>query len=172
MFFRSQSLRCFPAFSSTEERKTVDACAILQQLDNKMSSIQHQILKLREQECTELRDVHVSAEIKDSYHNITKCIKEIQMSIELQVSANMRHVNNTTANLSALCVAQQNTINWQSCIISNWQMQWDYYLRRADKEIGAESQHSAEPRDIQPSEGEWIHLPLDVQTFDDKSEMK
>ena len=176
MFFRSSNTGCFP-LSTSGDRQTLDTHAILQQLDEKMTNIQQCMLKLSDADSMEGRDEHISSKIEKCYSDISTCIKEIKKSIDLQVSANMRHVNNTTSNLSTLCVAQQHTINWQSCALTNWQIWWDAHTRRtgketytharsAGKETYAQDNQDTEPQESLSSQDQWTNIsPLELDTF-------
>lgn len=160
MLTRAGNFQCFPA-APADASRSVDTWQTLREINDKVSEIQKCVLQLPHDDCMELHNQQLSSDIKDSYLNIANCITDIKASLELQVSANMRHVNSTTENLSALCVAQQNTINWQGCIIANWQMWWDEHLRQRFEDPRETSKLEAIPETSQASEGDWTYLHVE-----------
>ena len=158
MLMPTSHYRCFPTAFSPADSSGNDTRATLRDINVKVSDIQKLVQQMPHGNCAEFDHQKFSSENKDRQLNIAKCITDIKASLQLQVLADRRRADSTAADLSALCVAQQNTINWQGCIIANWQMWWDELQRKTIEDPRESAESEKKPDTSQPDIGDWTFL--------------
>lgn len=108
-----------------------------------------------------------NSDITENIAALGKRIDYLKKSLDLQISSHLRHVNGTTAHLAALCYSQQNTINWQGCLLANWQKWWEEQgnsytcnFEQLPRQPPCENEEDAE--------SEWVNVKVESESLQTK----
>lgn len=142
---------CYPYRDISRDTHMVHNSMTLRNINDKVTDIQTRIERLSH-ESWEATESSASTDIKNDYMDILQRMEDIKKILDAQALQQKRYYQGSNSQLSALCLYQQNTINWQGCIIASWQMWWDEYthqqsLKERDDKVSHQSVQAVLPND-------------------------